>query len=370
LIPILDLEAEFESLRDELMTAVSKVMESTSYVLGPRGKELEEKISSYIGTSHACGVANGTDALLLALDALEVGAGDEVITTPFTFFATAEVIARLGAKPVFVDIDPESFNINPDLIEAAITAKTKAIMVVHLFGQSADMDKIMNIARRNNLHVIEDACQAIGSSFNGKRAGSIGDIGCFSFYPTKNLGCYGDGGMIVTNNAKLHHKIKGLSNHGSYQRYFHEYIGVNSRLDELQAAILLVKLNYLEEWNKKRNALAAYYTENLKDAVKTPVLKDCRTHVFHQYSICTDQRDELAEFLKEKGIATGIYYPIPLHLQPAFSYLGYQNGDFPVAETISKQILALPIYPTLSSTQQTCIIDTIKLKMGITDGQN
>jgi UDP-2-acetamido-2-deoxy-ribo-hexuluronate aminotransferase len=370
MIPILDLKTEFSLLKDEITAALSSVMNSTTFIQGPFGTELEKRIAEYIGTSYACGVANGTDALLLALEALGISAGDEVITTPFTFFATAEVVARLGAKPVFVDIDPNSFNLNPELIEAAITPKTKAIMVVHLFGQPADMDLIMEIAKKHNLYVVEDACQAIGSSYKGTRVGAIGDVACFSFYPTKNLGGYGDGGMIVTNNQTLHHKIKGLANHGSYERYYHEYVGVNSRLDEIQAAILLVKLNHLEKWNEKRNEIANEYTKNLKHIVKTPDIKEERTHVFHQYSICTNNRDELAAFLKQKGIGTGIYYPFPLHLQPVFKYLGYKQGDFPFSECVSERILALPIYPTLTKEQQTYVIDTIKMKMGNTNGNS
>jgi UDP-2-acetamido-2-deoxy-ribo-hexuluronate aminotransferase len=360
MIPLVDLKTEYEVLKDEMIQAIGEVLESGNFILGTKGKNLEREISKYIGVSHGLGVANGTDALLLSLEALKIGPGDEVITTPFTFFATAEVIARVGATPVFVDIDPLSFNISPDLIEPAITEKTKAIIVVHLFGQPADMDAIMEISRQYNLRVIEDACQSIGAAFQGKKVGSFGDLGCFSFYPSKNLGAYGDAGMIVTNDDELYRKIESLRNHGSCERYVHTHIGLNSRLDEIQAAILGIKFKRLNEWNRRRKELAAEYTAKLAGIVDVPIVGEDREHVFHQYCIKTNKRKELSQFLQQKQISSGIYYPIPLHLQPAFYQLGYKSGDFPVSESTAESILALPINPMMTEEQQDKIISAIK----------
>jgi UDP-2-acetamido-2-deoxy-ribo-hexuluronate aminotransferase len=359
MIPLVDLKTEYENLKDEIIHSIKEVLESSSFILGAKGDKLEDEISRYIGVHHALGVANGTDALLLSLEALNIGKGDEVITTPFTFFATAEVIARVGATPVFIDIDPQTFNINPALIEAAITESTKAIIVVHLFGQSADMDAVMEIACKYNLRVIEDACQSIGASYKGKKVGSFGDLGCFSFFPSKNLGAYGDGGMIVTNDSNLSKKIKLLRNHGSTERYVHTHIGFNSRLDELQAAILEVKFKRLDEWNKRRREWANKYSARLTGEVHVPIVAEEREHVFHQYCIETTHRDQLAQFLHQKQIATGIYYRIPLHLQQVFFQLGYKIGDFPVAESSCKKILALPINPMMTEKQQEQIISAI-----------
>ncbi|RST72078.1 DegT/DnrJ/EryC1/StrS family aminotransferase [Siminovitchia acidinfaciens] len=360
MIPLLDLKAEYRVLKTDLQAAIEEVLQSGSYILGEKGTLLESTISQFINTSFCLGVANGTDALLLALEALGISRGDEVITTPFTFFATAEVIVRAGAIPVFVDIEPESYNIDPDLIEKAITEKTKAIMVVHLFGQVANMDRIMDIAKRHNFYVIEDACQAIGASFKGKMAGTFGDVGCFSFYPTKNLGAFGDGGMVVTNNPALYETINCLRNHGSVTKYVHHRVGINSRLDELQAAILLVKFKRLSEWNQIRGKLAARYTEQLSDYVQTPAILSGREHIFHQYCIETTRRDELAAYLLQKQVMTAVYYPVPLHLQEALRYLHYKSGDFSVAESVSNRILALPIQPMLSEKEQQQVIDFIK----------
>ncbi|MEH7419162.1 DegT/DnrJ/EryC1/StrS family aminotransferase [Neobacillus drentensis] len=360
MIPLVDIKTEYENLKIELNRAIQEVLESSCFILGAKGEKLEKEISQYIGVDHAVGVANGTDALLLCLEALNIGSGDEVITTPFTFFSTAEVIARVGATPVFVDIDPKTFNMNPDLIESVITKKTKAIMVVHLFGQSADMDSILTISRKHNLRVIEDACQSIGASYQGKKVGSFGDFGCFSFFPSKNLGAYGDGGMIVTNNGDLFRKLKLLRNHGSSERYVHTHIGLNSRLDEIQAAILNVKFKWLDVWNNRRKELAEKYSLKLAETVQVPVRAEDREHIYHQYCIETDQQEQLGQFLKQKEIATGIYYPIPLHLQKAFFHLGYKNGHFPVSERCAKRILALPINPMMTQKQQDYIIAAIK----------
>jgi dTDP-4-amino-4,6-dideoxygalactose transaminase len=366
----LDLKAEYESIKDEIQKSIHEVLESGSYVLGNKGKQIEKLLSEYVGTSYGIGVANGTDALLLSLEAMSIGEGDEVITPPFTFFATAEVIARIGAKPVFVDIDPRTYNMNPALIEQAITKKTKAIMVVHLFGQSSDMEKIMEIAKKYRIKVIEDACQSIGATFNGKKVGSFGETGCFSFFPTKNLGTYGDGGMVVTSDKDLYEKIIVLRNHGSVKKYVHSDIGLNSRLDEIQAAILEVKLKRLDDWNQKRREIANRYSEKLMGLVKTPIAVNNREHVFHQYSIEVDDRDELASYLYRRKIATGIYYPLPLHLQPAFHGLHYQKGDFPIAEKVSEKILALPLYPTLKEYEQDYVISSIKEFKGDSNGIN
>ncbi|MCF6093309.1 DegT/DnrJ/EryC1/StrS family aminotransferase [Microaerobacter geothermalis] len=364
MIPLIDLKKEYEELKKQIEAAIKGVLESGSFILGEKGKELEKAIANLIGTSYAIGVGNGTDALLLSLEALGIGPGDEIITTPYSFFATAEVIARVGATPVFVDIDPETYNINPDLIEEKISKNTRAIIVVHLFGQAAEMKPIMDIANSYRLQVIEDACQAMGAAYQGKPVGSYGEIACFSFFPSKNLGAYGDGGMVVTNDEALYEKISALRNHGSYKKYVHTCIGLNSRLDEIQAAILQVKMEKLPQWNQKRREIAARYSKNLANLVHTPIIAEGREHIFHQYCIETEFRDELAEFLYQQGIATAIYYPIPLHLQQAFCHLGYRTGDFPAAEQTAKRILALPIYPMLAESQQERVITSIQQYLG------
>lgn len=359
-IPMVDLNEELRWIRTPILDTITEVLDSGSYVLGENLAKLEKSIANFIGTSFSLGVANGTDALILSLLALDIGPGDEVITTPFTFFATAEAIAAVGARPVFVDIEDDTYNIDPDQIEGAITEKTKAIIVVHLFGKAADMTSIMNIAEKHELKVIEDACQSIGTEYKGKRTGAIGDIGCFSFFPSKNLGAFGDAGMITTNDKNLYKKIKQLRNHGSEKKYVHSMVGMNSRLDEFQAAILLVKLYYLNIFLHNRKQIAKRYTEKLGAYVKTPPIPKQKEHTFHQYCIELDQRDELAQFLDDHGIASAIYYPIPLHLQKAFHDLSYSKGDFPIAEKSAKRILALPIYPMMTFKQQDFIISTIE----------
>lgn len=328
--------------------------------MGEKGKKLESKIAEYTGANYGIGVANGTDALFLSLKACGIGPGDEVITTPFTFFATGEAIANIGATPVFVDIDEQTYNIDPNKIRKEISPKTKAIIVVHIFGQSASMDIIREIAKESNLIIIEDACQAIGSKYKGKPIGSIGDISCFSFFPSKNLGAFGDAGMIVTSNQSLYENLLLLRNHGSMKKYHHSILGYNSRIDEIQAAILLVKLNYLDSFLKKRIEIAKRYTEELKDLVKTPTILENFGHTFHQYCIETENRDELMEYLTKHQIASAVYYPIPLHLQKAFHSLGYKEGDFPIAEKAAQHILALPIGPTLTKEKQDYVIKVIK----------
>lgn len=348
-IPLLDLQAQYLSIKDEIDQAVLEVLIGSHFILGSKVKELEEKIAAYCGASYAVGVASGTDALILSMEALDIGEGDEVITTPFTFFATTESISRVGARPVFVDIDPKTFNLDVNLIEEKITEKTKAIIPVHLFGQPADMDAIMKLAQKYNLKVIEDACQAIGAEYKGKKIGSFGDTACFSFFPSKNLGGAGDGGMVVANDAQVFEKIRLLRQHGSSKKYYHTILGHNSRLDEIQAAMLLVKLKYLDLWNEKRRKNAYLYNELLKDTdVIMPYEIEDIKHVYHLYVIRAKNRDSLAEKLKQNGIASGVYYPLPLHLQEVYRDLGYRPGDLPEGEKASLETLAFPLYPEMS----------------------
>ncbi|UFU00046.1 DegT/DnrJ/EryC1/StrS family aminotransferase [Radiobacillus kanasensis] len=358
-IPLLDLKEELKLIRSSILDHVSDVIDSGNYILGNKVESLEKELAKYLDAPYSLGVANGTDALQLSLKALDIGSGDEVITTPFTFFATGEVIAQEGAKPIFVDIDEETYNMDPTKIEEAITEDTKAIMVVHLYGQVANMKEIMDIAKKYNLRVIEDACQAIGSEYEGERAGAIGDIGCFSFFPTKNLGAFGDAGLVVTNQKDLYEKIASLRNHGSEEKYHHSSIGLNSRLDEIQAAILLVKLSHLDTFLANRQGIARRYTEHFTGKLTCPPAIESREHTFHQYCVELDNRNELAAELKNNGIASAIYYPIPLHLQEAFQYLGHKEGDFPISEKVAKRILALPIYPMLSVEKQDYVISVI-----------
>lgn len=347
-IPLLDLKAQYRTIEDEINRAVIGVLESGNYIMGDNVKAFEEEIASYLGVKHAISVANGTDALVITLNAFNLGPGDEVITSPFTFFASAECISRVGAIPVFADVDAETFNIKPTEIEKKITKRTKAIIPVHVFGRTADMDKIMELAQENGIIVIEDACQAIGAEYKGKKIGSIGNAGCFSFFPTKNLGCYGDGGLIVTNDDIVAEKIKLLRTHGSKEKYLHSQIGYNSRLDEIQAAVLRVKLRYIDKWNDARKKKAKMYNDMLNGRVeKIPKMDDEKKNVFHLYTILALKRDELKAFLEKKGISTGVYYPLPLHLQEVYRGLGYKEGDMPVAEEISKKAISLPLYPEL-----------------------
>lgn len=359
-IPMVDLKEEFKFLRTPILEMITEVLDSGEYILGEKGEKLEKLVAQYVGASYGAGVANGTDALQLSLLALDIGPGDEVITTPFTFFATGEAIAQVGAKPVFVDIEEGTYNIDTTKIEAAITENTKAIIVVHLYGKAAEMKEIMKIAKTHHLRVIEDACQAIGTEYDGERVGSIGDIGCFSFFPSKNLGALGDAGLVTTNQKDLYEKIRQLRNHGSDEKYHHSFIGMNSRLDEFQAAILLVKLYYLDIFLHKRKEVARRYTEKFNSILNPPAISENRDHTFHQYCIELDMRDGLIQELKNNGIASSIYYPIPLHLQEAFNYLNYKQGDFPVAERTAKRIIALPIYPMLSFQKQDDIISVVK----------
>jgi len=340
---------EYKAIEKEIDAAIKEVLLSGQYILGPVVKEFEEQIAAYCGVKYAIGVASGSDALILALRSLDIGPGDEVITTPFTFVATAHAIVHCGAKPVFVDIEPETFNINPDLIEPAITKKTKAIIPVHLYGHPANMDPIMKIAETHNLYVVEDAAQAFGARYNGRKVGSIGHVGCFSFFPTKNLGCYGDGGMVVTDNPDIAEKVDILRRQGCREKYHAEMIGYNSRLDAIQAAILKVKLKYVDQWNEQRRNVAHRYNELLYGSdVQAPTEAPYAYHVYHQYTIRAHKRDDLKRLLLENGIETSIYYPVPLHLQDGFKFLEKKEGSFPESEKATFEVLSLPIFPEIS----------------------
>ena len=401
-VPLLDLKSQYESIKPEINAAIAEVCESQKFILGPQVKACEEAIATYCGCTHAVGVSSGTDALLVSLMAEGIGPGDEVITTAYSFFATAGCIARLGAKPVFVDIDPTTYNLDPSRLQELITENTKAILPVHLFGQMADMDPIMDIAKQRKLVVIEDAAQAIGAEYKGRRAGSIGHYGCFSFFPSKNLGAFGDGGMVVTNDPERADKLRVLRAHGSKPKYYHKLVGDNFRLDTLQAAIVLAKLKHLDDWTAKRQSNAKRYDavfegsglvssglirlprtasysmtkdQSTKDAgrctvpgLRSPVSPSTSTlastsssrHIFNQYVIRVPRRSDLQAFLKEHGVGTEVYYPLPLHLQECFSYLGLKVGDYPESEKAAKETLAIPVYPELSDDQAHHVVDSIK----------
>ena len=386
-ISLLNLKRQYKYLKEDIEKNISEILEGGAYINGPQTKKFEKRMEEYLGVKHAIGIGNGTDALVIALEALGIGRGDEVITSPFTFFATAEAISVVGAIPVFVDVKLEDFNIDENKIEEAITSKTKAIMPVHIFGTSVNMDRINEIAKKNNLYVIEDACQAIGAKHKNKMVGTLSDIACFSFFPTKNLGTYGDGGLITTNNDNFATICRALKAHGSGEngeiaynllnnikeevkidsqvddtvynpkKYYNYLIGHNSRLDELHAGILNVKLNYLDEWNKKRNDIAKYYDKNLDDKkYKKMKLNENNFNVYHMYIIQTENREELTKKLDEAGIAYGVYYPVPLHLQKVYKNLGYKEGDLPNAEYLSKRTLAIPVDPELTEEEKEYIV--------------
>jgi dTDP-4-amino-4,6-dideoxygalactose transaminase len=381
-VPLLDLQAQYATIKNKVRAAVDEIFESQRFVLGAQGAALEEEIAKYCGVPYAIGVASGTDALLLSLKALGVGPGDAVITVPFTFFATAGVVVNLGARPIFVDIEKAGFEMDPEQLSAfltgectysPVTRKTvhnasnttiKAIIPVHLYGQCADMDEILAIAERFNLPVVEDACQAIGASYKNKKAGAIGALGCFSFFPSKNLGGAGDGGMVITSDQKLADRIRLLRLHGMNPKYYHSIVGFNSRLDELQAAILRVKLPYLDSWSEGRNENAMKYEQDFKAAgllseITPPAILPLRSHIFHQYVIRCKQRDELQAHLKAAGIGTDVYYPVSLHEQECFLSLGYAPSDMPQSYAASKDVLALPIYPELSDEQRHYVVECI-----------
>jgi dTDP-4-amino-4,6-dideoxygalactose transaminase len=362
-VPLLDLKAQHQTIRREVMEAVERVFENQVFIMGEEVAQFERAAAAYCQSQHAIGCASGSDALLLALMALGIGQGDEVITVSFTFFATGGAIARLGAKPVYVDIAPGDFNLAPELLERAITPRTKAIMPVHLFGQCAPMDAILEVARRHRLPVIEDAAQAIGADYHGRRAGTMGDIGCFSFFPSKNLGGAGDGGLLTTDHDELAERLRILRVHGGKPKYYHRVVGINSRLDSLQAAVLSVKLKHLDQWTEGRQRNAARYDALFAEAgleeVTTPMAHPGCRHIYNQYTIRCAARDDLMAYLKEQGIGTEIYYPVPLHLQECFAYLGYSAGHLPVSEQAARECLSLPIYPELTEAMQHYVVDKI-----------
>lgn len=390
-IPLIDLKAQYDSLSDDLNKVTLEVLSSANYILGKNVTEFEREFAEYIGVKHAISVGNGTDALVIALKAMGIGEDDEVITTPFTFFATAESISAVGATPVFVDVTRDTFNIDVTKIEEKITSKTKAIMPVHIFGQSADMDPINEIAKKHNLLVIEDACQAIGGKYKGRNIGSLSDMACFSFFPTKNLGCAGDGGIIVTDNDDLAIIARALRMHGSGEngqkafnllnnveetvmtteatndtvynplKYYNYLIGYNSRLDAIQAAILRVKLKEIDKWNGRRRKIVEIYNKEFKELdLVTPVCGEDNEHVYHMYILQSENREEVLTKLKDRGVATGVYYPVPLHLQKVYKDLGYKEGDMPVSEYLSHRTFAIPVYPELTDEQIKYIVDSVK----------
>lgn len=360
-VPLLDLKRQYAPIREEIDRAVKNVLDHCGFIMGPELKTFETAAAEFCCTRHAVGVASGSDALLLALRACGVGRGDEVITSAFSFFASAGVISHLGAVPVFVDIEPDTYNLDPALVEKAVTAKTKVIMPIHLFGQCADMDPILNIAATHGLKVVEDAAQAIGSEYKGRSAGSIGHLGCFSFFPTKNLGCAGDGGMITTDDDALADTVRILRQHGGRTEYLHEVVGYNSRLDTLQAALLLVKLPYLRSWTESRRLNAAHYNAAFADLpLKTPVIRDWAYHIYNQYTIACDRREQLLAWLKDHQIGYKVYYPVPFHFQQCFAGLGYKEGDFPHAEKAAKTVVSLPIFGEMTATEQGEVIAVVK----------
>lgn len=379
-VPILNLKEQYKQIGPGLEATVLEILRSGHYILGPYVNRLEKEIAEFCGAKNAVAVANGTDALILALWSLDIGPGDEVITPSFTFAATAEAIMLRGAKPVFVDVDPKTFNIDPVLAEKAITAKTKAIMPVHLYGQAAPMDAILDLAERYKLKIVEDNAQAIGATQNGKSTGTFGDLSCISFYPTKNLGAAGDAGIITTNNDTLAERLRAIRAHGMRTRYYHDELGVNSRLDEIQAAVLLSKLPFLRQWNAQRNTVAQWYDEALKHCpgLTPPTVSPGNTHVWHQYTICVSSgndvnvnrkfRDELISELAAAGVSSMCYYPVPLHVQKSFSSAGYKEGDLPISEALAAQVISLPMYPELTWNQvnfvSKTLIELLSAKLG------
>lgn len=361
MIPILDLKRQYKQTGAEIEEKVLDVLRSGAYILGKYNNELEEKFSKYCGCKHSVTLNSGTDALHLALRALDIGKGDEVITTAFTFVATTEAIGIVGAKPVFADINPDTFNIDANKIEELITPKTKAIIPVHLYGQPCEMDKIMEIAKKHNLRVIEDCCQAIGATYKGQKVGTFGDIGCYSFFPTKNLGAMGDGGMLITNSDEIKKRVIGLRNHGGQVRYYHDEIGVNSRLDEVQAAVLTVKMQYIDEWNEKRRKNAYNYNKLFANhpEVQTPKEIENSYCVYHQYTVKVPARDEVHKMLQEKGIGAMLYYPVPLHMQKVHAYLNIPENSLPHTVEDTKCVLSLPMFPELTEEEQQTVVNTV-----------
>ncbi|NPA90037.1 MAG: DegT/DnrJ/EryC1/StrS family aminotransferase [Chloroflexi bacterium] len=364
-IPMVDLKAEYKTIQEALDAAIQRVVQNAQFILGPEVEAFEEAFAAYCGARHAVGVASGTAALFLTLAALDIGPGDEVITTPFTFFATASTIVHRGAKPVFVDIDPQTYNLDPHQVEDAITPRTRAIVAVHLFGHPAEMDPLRDIAERHGLWLVEDAAQAHGAEYKGRRVGTLGDVACFSFYPAKNLGAYGDAGAVVTNSDEVAERVRRLRNHGQARRYYHVEVGYAERMDGLQGAVLRAKLPYLDQWNEARRAAAHRYNQGLAPLdLVLPYEAPHVRHVYHVYTLRTDARDQLIQRLAERGIPTAVHYPRPLHLQPAFAFLGYGEGAFPVAERMAREVFSLPMHPHLTPEQQEYIIQALREEMG------
>ena len=365
-VPLLDLTQQYRTLKGSILPAVEALCETQRFCLGPPVEQFEREVAAYTGAPFAVGCASGTDALLLALMAIDLQPGEEVITTPYTFFATAGSIARLGGLPRFVDIDPETCNLVPDRVREAVGSRTRAILPVHLFGQMADMEPILEIAQTHGLAVIEDACQALGATYRGKQAGTLGDVGCFSFFPSKNLGGFGDGGLVVTQDLHRAERIRALRGHGSHERYLHRWVGLNSRLDALQAVVLSAKLPSLDAWNEARRRHARYYDEALSDTPVRPLrLRPDRSAIYHQYVIRCPERDRLRSHLEGNGVGTAVYYPLPLHLQECFRGLGHGEGDFPAAEQASRETVALPIYPELTPEQRDWVVGSIRAFYGL-----
>jgi dTDP-4-amino-4,6-dideoxygalactose transaminase len=370
-VKLLDLVPQYRAVEEEVRAAIEEVVSTQMFILGPAVEKFEREIAAYCGTKFAVGVASGSDALLLALMTCGVEEGDEVVTTPYTFFSTVSSITRLGARPLFADIDPATYNIDPESVERLVGERTKAIMPVHLFGQTADMDPILEVAKQRGISVIEDACQSIGGVYKGRKAGALGTAGCFSFFPSKNLGGFGDGGMVTTDDEAFAARLRSLRMHGSRERYYHDEVGLNSRLDALQAAVLGVKLRHLDGWNDGRRRNASKYTTSFDalGGVIPPVEAESCTSVFNQYVIRAKKRDELMRFLREREIGCEIYYPVPLHLQKCFRYLGGGEGDCPEAERAAKETLALPVYPELTEEQLDFVVETVGEFMGTETGK-
>ena len=360
-IPLFDLSGEYALIRQEIIRNISKIFNTQRFILGDYCQKIESEVAEYIGVGQGIGLASGSDALYLSLLALGVGPGDEVITTPFTFFATAGSISRTGATPVFADIEPRTFNLDPLKTQKAVSKKTKAIIPVHLFGLPADMTAFQNIAKKNSVYLIEDMAQAFGAEFKGKKAGSLSDVACLSFYPTKNFGAAGDGGMAVTRSQGLADKIRILRDHGSKKKYHHDVIGINSRLDEIQAAVLLAKMRLINKLNKLRQKHANFYAKAFQDLpLETPYVPKGSGHVYHLYSLLTKKRDALVEFLHKNGIGSGVYYPLALHLQPCYKNLGYKRGDFPVTERVVSEIFSIPAFPHMTGVERSRVVQQVR----------
>jgi len=361
MIPMVNLKVQYEEIQDEIQERISEIFESGAFILGPNVMELERRVAEYHDLPHAIGLASGTDALHLALRAANIGPGDEVITTPFTFFATVEAIHYCGARPVFVDVEPDTLNMNPDQVESCITSRTKAMLPVHLFGHPADMSALTGVAERHNLIVVEDCAQAFGAAIGGRRVGAFGDAGCYSFYPSKNFSCYGDGGMVVTGRSEMNERIRRLRNHGSNRTYVHTETGYNSRLDEIQAAVLNVKLRRIDRYNDMRRHVAEQYRAGLQNLpLQLPVEREGYHHVYHQFTLRSKVRDDLSAYLQQNGISAVVYYPVPLHLQEALRDYGWGEGSFPESERASKEVLSIPMYPELPESDVAHICETVR----------